>query len=160
MIEDRQTTRRPVQRDLRWPFWHLRFAAGFVALGAVPKNDSKRTNWTADAGNTFSRSPNGTWIEVNLQGLKSEFKFVTARPTITSNCSMPSRKIAVRLFEDRCQVRVGDGEFKPFRTGHWETSSKAPGCNARRPVRRQPRRRRRWRRPHVLPAIQAAMWCD
>jgi len=112
-------------------FGQLRLVLALVGLlvaisfdGAVRaadlNSDPKRAFWKAEKGHTYTQGVDGTWTEVGPSG--NRFQFVTAalKQDYIELLDAP-RKVSIRLYTDKAEIRIGDGAFGPFHKGGWDT---------------------------------------
>ncbi len=118
----------------------LLLAAGFDAAGLAKEaeRNPQRTFWKAEKGNTYTQAADGSWAEVTPSG--NRFQFVTA--ALTKNYIElldAARKVSLRLYADKAEIRIGDGAFAPFHKGKWEqppAATKSPDASSEPPDRR------------------------
>lgn len=96
-------------------------AAGFDAAAPAKEaqRDPQRTFWKAAKGNTYTQAADGSWTEIAPSG--NRFQFVTAalEKNYIELLDAP-RKVSIRLYADKAEIRIGDGAFAPFHKGKWE----------------------------------------
>ncbi|HVW39009.1 MAG TPA: hypothetical protein VHB99_16960 [Pirellulales bacterium] len=96
---------------------------GAAGLAKEAKRDPRRTFWKAETGNTYAQAADGNWTETTVAG--NRFHFVTAalEKDYIELLDAP-RKVSIRLYADKAEIRIGDGDFAPFHKGKWEEPPK------------------------------------
>lgn len=101
--------------------------AAMVGRGAADEPTDKRTYWVYEGG-WFAQSKDGSWYELNeltLRKLGKPTRFKEVRRTKDAvELYDEGRKVTVRLYAEKSEVRLSDQEDAPWEAlykGRWKT---------------------------------------
>jgi hypothetical protein len=80
--------------------------------------DNARVSWRHDAGH-FEQVAGGKWVEKSADG-KVTWHFEEQQRTADFvQLYDAGRDVHVRLYNDHCLVKIGDGRYENYYSGHW-----------------------------------------